>query len=384
MLGAGINQRCAPNSFAIQRVLLASRLYAEGRAPHVLITGGRPRGTPCSVAGAMAAMATRLGIPSDQIRLEAAARNTWQNAAFSHPILQSMGARRIVLVTDRLHMPRAEACFRAFGYDVERASVQTPDSHPDHMSMLYLAVHETVAWGYYWVKFGFKPHRSVVGSPPALARDSDVPVTRPPAFPNGPIIILGASYAAGWKPVIQGRDVLNKGVAGQQSFELSARFDADVAAHRPRAVVIWGFINDVFRSPRDRTESARARVRQEMATMVERARRLGIEPILTTEVTVRGPAGVTNTLADFVGWLRGKTSYQDYINGHVLDVNRWMRAFAAQEGLFLLDLQPVLSSADGRRLRDFADADGSHISPAGYAVLDHYAVPLLEGHLAAR
>ena len=45
--------------------------------------------------------------------------------------------------------------------------------------------------------------------------------------------------------------VINRGVAGQQSFELLARFDNDVVPERPRAVILWGFINDIFRAPSD-------------------------------------------------------------------------------------------------------------------------------------
>ena len=103
-----------------------------------------------------------------------------------------------------------------------------------------------------------------------------------------PVVILGASYAAGWKLTdLDGMPIVNAGVAGQQSFEMLARFDADVAAARPRAVVLWGFINDIFRAS-DTTQSL-ARMRESYIEMTKRARAQDIEPIVATEVTIRPP-----------------------------------------------------------------------------------------------
>ena len=100
------------------------------------------------------------------------------------------------------------------------------------------------------------------------------------------MVLLGASYAGGWKtPQLGGVPLVNRGVAGQQSFELLARFDADVLPAQPRAVILWGFINDVFRAPRDKVDAAMARSRGSFEDMMQRARAHGIEPIVATEVT---------------------------------------------------------------------------------------------------
>jgi hypothetical protein len=63
------------------------------------------------------------------------------------------------------------------------------------------------------------------------------------------IVLLGASYVRGWNlQDIAGCRVINKGVNGEQSFEMLSRFEQDVIAVCPRAVIIWGYINDIFRS----------------------------------------------------------------------------------------------------------------------------------------
>jgi lysophospholipase L1-like esterase len=188
------------------------------------------------------------------------------------------------------------------------------------------------------------------------------------------IVVLGASYARGW-PVheLAGRRVVNKGVGGEQSGEMLARFDRDVAALKPTVVILWGFINDVHRSPPGEIEAALARIRANIVEMVRRARESGIRPILATEVTIRPPAGLANAVAGWIARLRGKRSYAEGVNEHVLATNRWMREFAKAEGIAVLDFQPELAEASGMRAQGYAVDDGSHLSPAAYARLSERA-----------
>ncbi|MCP9462685.1 MAG: hypothetical protein NNA24_11645, partial [Nitrospira sp.] len=62
------------------------------------------------------------------------------------------------------------------------------------------------------------------------------------------LVIIGASYAKGLgQHELAGYQVINKGINGEQSFEMLARFETDVVGLKPNAVLIWGFINDIFR-----------------------------------------------------------------------------------------------------------------------------------------
>jgi uncharacterized SAM-binding protein YcdF (DUF218 family)/lysophospholipase L1-like esterase len=395
VLGAAVNERCSPNLYAIRRAMFARDAFRAGRAPRILITGGRAAGTPCSVAGAMRNLLVELGVPGDRVLLETAARSTWDNARFSDSILRPLNARRIVLVTDVLHMRRAEACFRALGYQVERLSVPVSESHPDNVSMLAMGLRETIAYCYYQLE-GRLDRAGVVEAsaspapvikPTTAAQASSSPMSSNAAspqrpFPDGPVVILGASYSRGWSPSVAGRRVVNKGIEGQQSWELAERFERDVVAERPRAVLIWGFINDIFRSARPRMPETLERIRTSMTSMVAAARAQGVEPILATEVTVTHPNTWRDSAMATIGWLLGRESYQDYINAQVTAVNTWLRDYARREGLMLLDLHGAMSDASGRRQRPFAAEDGSHISPAGYAALSRYAEPLLAAQLA--
>lgn len=190
---------------------------------------------------------------------------------------------------------------------------------------------------------------------------------------SGGVVVIGASYAAGWSiESLAGMPVVNRGIGGQESHELLARFEEDVIGPEPRYVIIWGFINDIFRSDPQRIEARLERSRDDFRTMVSMARAAGVRPVLATEITMARPPGLVNTLRSWVGRLRGKESYGARVNGHVSVMNRWIREYAGGEGIPVLDLEAALADPDGWRRPEFATEDGSHVSAAGYEALTRY------------
>lgn len=397
VLGAGVIGDCVANVNGMRRAMLGARLFREGRAPLLVITGGAADGA-CPVADAMAQVVKEFGVPADRLVLERQSRNTHENGAMTAPLLRERHVSRILLVTDRLHMRRASGVFRSLGFEIEPASVPIYEGHPDNVSMLSAGLREVAALSYYRLR-GWTGHRpgthggtvAAVGQPasdlaggqPASEVEGvvkPVPVQTSGSNERRPVVLLGASYAESWKLAdIDGVPVVNAGIAGQQSFELLARFDADVVALRPRAVVLWGFINDIFRA--DDAAGALVRARDNYTEMVRRARAAGIEPVVATEVTIRPPKTLSQTVMSLVGSALGKSSYQDRVNAQVIATNRWLREFAQREGLLVLDLQATLAGSNGQRKREFAIEDGSHISPEGYEALTAYARPMLSDRL---
>lgn len=374
ILGAGVVGDCEPNLYGIQRVLAGTRQFKAGRAGLVVITGG-PAEARCAVADAMAALARETGVPGDRILVERDSTSTHENATFTARLLAGRDLRRVILVTDSLHMRRARAVFLAEGLEVETTSVPVYASHPDNVSMLAAGLRELAALGYYAMRGWLAPSRPAKGLDTADTR-------RVPLHDTGVLVILGASYAAGWTPgVVAGHAVLNKGVPGQESSELLSRFDSDVIAPRPRAVILWGFINDIFRSSDVERSLALARVN--FSQMVERARHHHIEPILVTEVTIRPPKTLVSTIAGFAGGLLRRPSYHGWVNQHVVSMNAWLRELGRREGLLVLDFQRKLGVGDGPRRWAYAVSDGSHISAEGYRALNAYAGPLLIDRLSA-
>lgn len=379
--GAGVVGECTPNINGVRRVVLAAREYRRGRAPAMLITGGGDD-SECPIAVAMARFAEEMGVPASKIYIEPSSRSTKENAERSLPLLDALGARRLLVVTDRLHMSRAEQAFAHHGFATERASVSIYEGHPDNVDMLHAGIRESLALVYYrmrgWLQAPDGP-RPTTASRPKDTRSSPI------SSHGGSIVLLGASYAAGWTlENAAGHAVLNRGVGGDETSGMVARFERDVAEAQPHAVVLWGFINDIFRASGE-IDPVLARIRDHYTKIIALARARGIAPVLATEVTIRPRSeSFMDGIAELVGTLRGKEAYQDRINQHVMTVNKWIVETAAREGLLVLDFQAVLSEAGGRRHKPFAQPDGSHITPAGYVALTAYAAPLLEEHFRAR
>lgn len=104
-----------------ERLLAAAELQTAGVAPVILATGGSGLvlDSGQKEAPLMARVLEQLGVPKDRILLEDASRNTFENATLSKPVLSTIGARRVILVTSAWHMRRARAIFAKAGYDFE-------------------------------------------------------------------------------------------------------------------------------------------------------------------------------------------------------------------------------------------------------------------------
>ena len=194
------------------------------------------------------------------------------------------------------------------------------------------------------------------------------------------LVLTGASYAGSWNLGRLGAyHVVNRGRSGDTTAQVLARFDADVLALTPDAVLIWGHINDIHRAPAADRSAARERIQANFREMVKRARARGAVVMLGTEVTLSEAVGFGNRLAAFVGRMRGKQGYNAKINIEVRAVNEWLRDYARQEGLRLFDFERVLDDGEGFRKVEFTSDDGTHISVAGYAALTSYAQKQLGG-----
>ncbi|MFG0380910.1 YdcF family protein [Pseudomonas sp. zbq_18] len=108
-----------PSVTAIERLRYAARLQRASQLP-VLISGGLHYGQPPSEAQLMADVLQRdFSVPTRW--REERSRTTWENAQFSAELLKTEGVRRVVLVTQAAHMPRARWCFERAGLEVVAA-----------------------------------------------------------------------------------------------------------------------------------------------------------------------------------------------------------------------------------------------------------------------
>lgn len=110
-----------PTGVALERMRYAARLAKASGLP-ILTTGGLHYGEPPSEAAIMAeSLENDFGVP---VRWqEGLSRTTWENATMTAAMLQPLGIKRVVIVTQAWHMPRSVWSFEKAGFTVVGAPV---------------------------------------------------------------------------------------------------------------------------------------------------------------------------------------------------------------------------------------------------------------------
>jgi uncharacterized SAM-binding protein YcdF (DUF218 family) len=110
----------------MRRLECGIRLYREGAAPLLLLSGGGSG--PVPEAEIMQQIALSRGVPERALLVETRSDNTVENAREAARLLQPRGVREVLLVSDRSHLPRAALLFRLAGLRVTRSAGVRPRS----------------------------------------------------------------------------------------------------------------------------------------------------------------------------------------------------------------------------------------------------------------
>ena len=162
-----------PDYVALARLRYAAHLQRRTGLP-LLVSGGL--GAKAGRSGAeedvpplAEAMAVALredfGVP---VRwLEPRSRDTFENAAFSAALLRADGVKRILLVTDAMHMPRSRAAFEHAGLEVVSAPTAFFGNQPqslaswlssaEGMRRSWYAMYELIGIGWYKLRLAGTP-----------------------------------------------------------------------------------------------------------------------------------------------------------------------------------------------------------------------------------
>jgi len=94
-----------------ERVAEAVRLYRQGYAPRLLMSGG-PLVYKMTYAAAMKKQAVEAGVPASAVLVQVQSRSTIEDAKYSLPIIRDHRFKSIILVTSPTHTRRAGRVFR--------------------------------------------------------------------------------------------------------------------------------------------------------------------------------------------------------------------------------------------------------------------------------
>ena len=163
------------------------------------------------------------------------------------------------------------------------------------------------------------------------------------------VVFIGDSITESWKasdPSFFTHDVIDRGVSGQTTMQMLARFRQDVIDLQPAIVHIMGGINDIS-SP-----IGTALTRSNIQSMVDLAQANGITVIL----------GEITPSAFFAG------SPERNPGPHIVWFNRWLESYAQKKRLILVKYHGKLANGENG-IRDGLSNDGLHPNRLGFAVM---------------
>ena len=131
VLGGGVRSDGGLSDGSMRRMLHGILLHRRGLAS-LLVFFGPGRGEAVAEADLRAAFAGELGMPPDAILTVTDAQTTQEEATRGRALLRARGVRRILLVTEVLHMARARAAFEREGFEVLAAPTDELSSGVTH------------------------------------------------------------------------------------------------------------------------------------------------------------------------------------------------------------------------------------------------------------
>ena len=154
VLGGGVSPDGVLSNSSLRRAIYGILLYRKGLASLLVFSGAAGDEGPAE-AEIRAEMARELGVSPEVILAAPDARTTREEAVFGETLLRARGVRRILLVTNAVHMTRAQALFERAGFEVLAApahEVSSGVSNPEErLRLMRRMLEELVARLYYRV-----------------------------------------------------------------------------------------------------------------------------------------------------------------------------------------------------------------------------------------
>ena len=166
VLGAGLLPDGQPNLMLAERIDTGVDLYGLGAAPKLLMSGDHGRREYDEV-NPMKASAVAQGVPSEDVFMDHAGFSTYESVYRARDIF---GARRVLIVTQAYHLPRALYIARQLG--LEAAGV--PCDTARYRGQLYRDLREVLARDKDFVKCIFQPGPTYLGEAISLQGSGDV------------------------------------------------------------------------------------------------------------------------------------------------------------------------------------------------------------------
>ncbi|THD70599.1 GDSL-type esterase/lipase family protein [Phenylobacterium sp.] len=199
-----------------------------------------------------------------------------------------------------------------------------------------------------------------------LCHYADQNAALPPASGRR-VVFFGDSITELWGLLDPGfftHDVINRGISGQTTAQMVGRFQEDVIALRPRAVVILAGTNDIAGNTGPTTL---AWIEGNIRTLVETAKANHVRVVLASVL----PAA--------------RYSWRPEVQPipQIRALNEWLAGYAKSQRLTFLDYRPPLDDGHAGFKAELS-ADGVHPNAKGYALMRPLAERAMREALSRR
>jgi lysophospholipase L1-like esterase len=200
--------------------------------------------------------------------------------------------------------------------------------------------------------------------PNGLARYADANTKLLPAGNAPRVVFLGDSITDAWRlnEYFTGRDFVNRGIGGQTTSQMLARFRQDVIALNPKIVVILGGTNDIANG------TAANQIEDNLAMMGDLAKAHGIKAVFASITPVSDYHKDADPRYEVTTTRPPAT---------IRAINSWIQTLCLNGGYAWMDYYTVLADPMGQMAADFAD-DGLHPNAKGYRVMSPVVIATID------
>ncbi|HEY4111213.1 GDSL-type esterase/lipase family protein [Puia sp.] len=168
---------------------------------------------------------------------------------------------------------------------------------------------------------------------------------------EGGTVFLGNSLTefGDWKKLLNDSDVVNRGIAGDNTFGMLDRL-GDVLARRPKKIFIEAGIND-------------------LAQDIPPGVIVGNILVIMGRIKAACPGGAIYVHSVLPTNADARTEYPEVVgkNALVVDLDRALKSAVEERGGVYIDVKAVVEDGQGDLDRRYAKPDGLHLNSAGYA-----------------
>jgi lysophospholipase L1-like esterase len=204
--------------------------------------------------------------------------------------------------------------------------------------------------------------------PNLLKRYAEANAKLPPSGTNQRVVFLGDSITDAWRlnEYFTGREFVNRGISGQNTGQMLARFRQDVLDLNPKAVLILAGTNDINQG------IAPEQIQENLASMGDLAKAHGMRVAMASILPVSDYHKDVDPQYERTAGRPPAT---------IQALNRWIESHCASEGFIYVNYSASLVDTSGQFRSDLSD-DGLHPNPKGYRVMSPVALDAIGRALA--